>query len=89
MWMWLLIKIYICHKFVVSLLKTIFWNENFEISNMVSKHGSKYMKWYMVQYTFKFHKIKTILKTFEVYVCFWVHMYTTFVCTNILQSPIL
>jgi hypothetical protein len=25
--------------------KIIFWDENFQISNMVSKHGSYYVKW--------------------------------------------
>jgi hypothetical protein len=38
MWMWLLVETSIYHTFTKSLLENIiFWNENFQISHMVSK----------------------------------------------------
>jgi hypothetical protein len=47
MWMWLLVKISIYHTFITFLLKKlIFWNEKFQISHMISKHGSYYVKWH-------------------------------------------
>jgi len=33
------------HLSHICLKKHIFWNENFQISHMVSKHGSNYVKW--------------------------------------------
>jgi hypothetical protein len=65
MWMWLLVKIPICHTFIASLLKKlIFWNENFQISHMVSKHGLYYVKWHV-------HIPSTFIKTKNHINCFW------------------
>jgi hypothetical protein len=38
------------HIYLILLKKLIFWNENFKISHMVSKHGSYYMKWHGSMY---------------------------------------
>jgi len=45
------------------------------------------MTWFNMFSTFI--QITNYLKKIGVYLCFWVHRYTTFVSTNILQSPIL
>ncbi len=82
MWMWLLVKISIYHTFIASLLKKlIFWYQKFQINHMVSKYGSIYfhLSW----------KVKIIRIIFGIYLCFWIHIYTTFVSTNIFQSPTL
>jgi hypothetical protein len=34
------------HIYHIFVEKIIFWNENFLINHMVSKHGSNYMKWH-------------------------------------------
>jgi hypothetical protein len=33
------------HIYASMLKKFIFWNENFQINHIVSKHGSNYVKW--------------------------------------------
>jgi len=38
------------HIYCIFVLKIIFWDENFQISHMVSKHGSKYVKWHGLIY---------------------------------------
>jgi len=46
MWMWLLVKISIYHILITSEKTQFFLDEKFQISDIVSKHGSNYVKWY-------------------------------------------
>jgi hypothetical protein len=90
MWMWLFVKISIYRTFIKYLLKQItFWDENFQITHMVSKTCAKLceMTWFNIPSTFI--KTRNHLIFLRVYLCFWINMYITFVFTNILQSPTL
>ncbi len=71
---------YIYHIFVE---KIHFWDENLS-------HGIQTwfklceMTWFNIPSIFR--KIKNHLIFFGIYLCFWIHMYTTFISTNIFQS---
>jgi hypothetical protein len=68
MWMWFLVKISIYHTFIASLFKKlIFWYENSQISHLVSKHGSYYVKWHGSIYPQLSYRLKIIL--FLEYIC--------------------
>jgi hypothetical protein len=65
MWMWFLVKILIYHTFIAFLLKKlIFWDENLQITHMVSKHCSYYVKWHGSIYLQFSIKIKNHLNYF-------------------------
>jgi hypothetical protein len=75
MWMWLLVRFSIYHTFITSLLIFFFWNENFQIDHMVSKHNLNYVN-DMIQYTFNFHKNENYLNYFLEFIFVFEYMDT-------------